>query len=97
MTAEEKILSTGPASTSVIDLPAAPYCVRGEKPNLYNAAVEMHYLKGMIDYGTLHLLDNKNEEVCFESSQTGCELRVRFADIRFILFPQELEMQNSGH
>ena len=97
MTAEEKSLLTRTASTSVIDLPAAPYCINGEKSNLYNAAIEMHYVKGMIDYGKLHVLDNKAGEVCFVSSQTACELRIKFEDIRFILFPQELQYQLVDH
>jgi hypothetical protein len=43
VTAEEKLLALVPGSTSVFSLPAAPFCITGEKNDLYNAAIELHY------------------------------------------------------
>ncbi len=97
MNIAENVLAEVPAVTSVIDLPATPYCIKGEKRNFYEAAIELHFAHGSIDYGQLHSLDHEVEEVCYVSKQTKCELRVSFNDIGFILFPADLQYQLDEH
>ena len=97
MTVAEKILATVPASTSVIALPPSPFCIEGEKSNLYNAPIELYYMKDVIEYGSLHSIDDAAKEICFVSSQTSRELHVKYEDIRLVLFPAELQYQLIDH
>ena len=97
MTAEEKILGSVPASTLVIALPPSPYCIEGEKSNLYNAAIELHETNGMIEYGNLHSIDDQAQKICFINAQTQHEQRLKYDDVRFILFPAELKYQLREH
>ncbi|MFT5133040.1 MAG: type IV pilus assembly protein PilB [Gammaproteobacteria bacterium] len=97
MTAEEKILATVPSSKSVIDLPPSPFCIEGEKGNLFNAAIELHYMKGVIEYGALRSIDDASEQICFVSSQSHEELEIKYSDVRFVIFPNELRYQLKDH
>lgn len=97
VTAEEKLLISQPAASSVMNVPAAPFCIEGEKANLYNAMVEIHFVNDEIDYGKLHSICNENEELHYVSSKSFREAQSKFSNIRFVLFTAELEYQLKEH
>ena len=97
MTAEEKLLISQPAVTSVMDVPPAPFCIQGEKSNLYGAGIEVHLINDDIDYGKLHSISNETKELNYVSSKNYREILIKFSEIRFVLFTAELQYQLNEH
>lgn len=97
MTAEEKILISQPVVSTVIDVPALPFCIQGEPANLYNAKIELHMMDGEIAYGNVVTIDREESKVLYFSTEKNKDLDLKFSDIRFILFNADLKYQLEEH